>query len=64
MSKLIQKLTQALEIIEADIHHNEEFLKMRIDGYEAIQDKVIKILKRDDITNDEKVETLKNFFMI
>ena len=45
MSKLIQKLTQALEIIEADIHHNEEFLKMRIDGYEAIQDKVIKLLK-------------------
>ena len=49
MSKLIQKLTQALEIIEADIHHNEEFLKMRIDGYEAIQDKVIKILSYEDI---------------
>ena len=64
MSKLIQKLTQALEIIEAHMHHSEEFLKMRIDGYEAIQDKVIKLLKRDDLTNDEKVETLKNFFMI
>ena len=57
MSTLVRKLLDTLQTVEEEIHHKEEFLKMRSDGYEAIEDRIIKILKRDELTNDEKVET-------
>lgn len=64
MSNLIRKLIKTIEEVEEDIHHNEKYLKTRIDGYETLQASIINLLKKDDITNDEKIETLKNFFMI
>ena len=64
MSTLVRKLLDALQTVEEEIHHNENLLMMRLKCTDTLQEKVIELLKRDDLTNDDKVNTLKNFFMI
>lgn len=64
MSTLVRKLLNTLQTVEEEIHHNENLLIMRLKCAETLQEKVIKLLKRDDLTNDDKIITLKNFFMI
>lgn len=64
MSTLVRKLLGTLQTVEEEIHHNENLLMMRLKCVETLQEKVIELLKRDDLTNDDKVTTLKNFFMI
>lgn len=64
MSTLVRKLLDTLQTVEEEIHHNENLLMMRLKCVETLQEKVIELLKRDDLTNDDKVTTLKNFFMI
>lgn len=64
MSTLVRKLLNALQTVEEEVHHNENLLMMRLKCADTLQEKVIELLKRDDITNNDKVNTLKNFFMI
>lgn len=64
MSTLVRKLLDTLQTVEEEIHHNENLLMMKLEYTETLQEKVIELLKRDDLTNDDKVTTLKNFFMI
>lgn len=64
MSTLVRKLLDTLQTVEEEIHHNENLLMMKLKCAETLQEKVIKLLKRDDLTNDDKITTLKNFFMI
>lgn len=64
MSTLVRKLLDALQTVEEEIHHNENLLMMRLKFADTLQEKVIGLLKREDLTNDDKVNTLKNFFMI
>lgn len=64
MSTLVRKLLDTLQTVEEEIHHNENLLMMKLKCAETLQKKVIELLNRDDLTNDDKVTTLKNFFMI
>lgn len=64
MSTLVRKLLYTLQTAEEEIYHNENLLMMKLKCAETLQEKVIEFLKRDDLTNDDKVTALKNFFMI
>ena len=64
MSTLVRKLLDTVQTVEEEIHHNENLLMMRLKCAETLQEKVSELLKRDDLTNDDKVTTLKIFFMI
>lgn len=64
MTTLVRKLIDTLQEVEDEIRENERRLQMMLDGAEALQENIINLLKRDDLTNDEKISTLKNFFMI
>lgn len=64
MTTLVRKLIDALQEVEDEIRENERRLQMMLDGADALQENIINLLKRDDLTNDEKINTLKNFFMI
>lgn len=64
MSTLVRKLLGTLQTVEEEIHYNENLLMMKLKCAETLQEKVIELLKRDNLTNDDKVTTLKNFFMI
>ena len=61
MSTLVRKLLDTLQTVES---HNKNPLMMKLECMETLQEKVIELLKRDDLTNDDKITTLKNFFMI
>lgn len=61
---LVQRLIHALQEVEEEIHYNEKVLTMKLKNAETFQEKVIELLKREDLTNDDKINTLKNFFMI
>lgn len=64
MTILVRKLIDTLQEVEDEIRENERRLQMRLDCADSLQEKIINLLKRDDLTNDEKISTLKNFFMI
>lgn len=64
MTTLVRKLIDTLQEVEDEIRENERRLQMMLDGADALQENIINLLKRDDLTNDEKISTLKNFFMI
>ena len=64
MSKLSERLLNVLDDFEKEIRSNEEILKVRLELYQLFEKKVTQLLKRDDITNDEKIKTLKNYFNI
>ena len=49
MSTLVRKLLDALQTVEEEIHHNENLLMMRLKCADTLQEKVIELLKRDDL---------------
>lgn len=64
MTTLVRKLIDTLQEVEDEIRENERRLQMRLECADSLQEKIINLLKRDDLTNDEKISILKNFFMI
>lgn len=64
MLKLSERLLNVLDDFEKEIRSNEEILKVRLELFQLFEKKVTQLLKRDDLTNDEKIKTLKNYFNI
>lgn len=64
MTTLIRKLLDTLQEVEDEIRENERSLQMKLESADSLQEKIVNLLKRDNLTNDEKISTLKNFFMI
>ena len=64
MLKLSERLLNVLDDFEKEIRSNEEILKVRLELFQLFEKKVTQLLKRDDITNNEKIKTLKNYFNI
>ena len=64
MLKLSERLLNVLDDFEKEVRSNEEILKIRLKLFQLFEKKVTQLLKRDDITNDEKIKTLKNYFNI
>ena len=64
MTILARKLLDTLQEVEDEIRENERNLQMKLECADSLQEKIINLLKRDNLTNDEKISTLKNFFMI
>ena len=64
MLKLSERLLNVLDDFEKEVCSNEEMLKVRLELFQLFEKKVTQLLKRDDITNDEKIKTLKNYFNI
>ena len=64
MPKLSERLLNVLDDFEKEVRSNEEMLKVRLELFQLFEKKVTQLLKRDDITNDEKIKTLKNYFNI
>lgn len=64
MLKLSERLLNVLDDFEKEIRSNEEILKVRLELFQLFEKKVTQLLKRDGITNDEKIKTLKNYFNI
>lgn len=59
---MIRKLLNALVEFEKEIRANEKYLTMRLQVFEEQNSKIIALLNREDITDSEKVQTLKNYF--
>ena len=59
MLKLSERLLNVLDDFEKEVRSNEEILKVRLELFQLFEKKVTQLLKRDDITNDEKIKTLK-----
>ena len=64
MTKLSERLLNVSDDLEKEVRSNEEILKVRLELFQRFEKKVTQLLKRDDITNDEKIKTLKNYFNI
>ena len=64
MPNLINKILEALKEVENDIRNNEINLNRRLECMEMQQANIITLLGREDMSNDEKIETLKNFFLL
>ena len=64
MPNLINKILEALKEVENDIRTNEINLNRRLECMEIQQDNIITLLNREDMSNDEKIKTLKNFFLL
>ena len=59
---MIRKLINAIKEFEEEIRANEKYLTMRLQGFEEQNSKIAALLNREDITDSEKVQTLKNYF--
>ena len=59
---MIRKLLNALIEFEKEIRANERYLTMRLQVFEEQNSRIIALLNREDITDSEKVQTLKNYF--
>lgn len=59
---MIRKLFNALVEFEEELKANEKYLTMRLQVFEEQNSKIIALLNREDITDSEKVQTLKNYF--
>ena len=64
MPSLINKILEALKEVENDIRTNEINLSRRLECMEMQQANIITLLSREDISNDEKINTLKNLFLL
>lgn len=64
MPNLINKILEALKEVENDIRTNEINLNRRLECMEMQQANIITLLNREDISNDEKINTLKNLFLL
>lgn len=56
---LLRDLINAINDLEK--YRNNELLKL--ESYECLEDKIKYLLKRDDISDSEKIQTLKNYFL-
>ena len=61
---LVNKILEALKEVENDIRTNEINLNRRLECLEIQQDNIITLQNREDISNDEKIKTIKNFFLL
>ena len=59
---MIRKLINAIKEFEEEVRANEKYLTMRLQVFEEQNSKIIALLNREDITDSEKVQTLKNYF--
>lgn len=59
---MIRKLINAVKEFEEEIRANEKYLTVRLQVFEEQNSKIIALLSREDITDSEKVQTLKNYF--
>ena len=60
---LLERINQTIAELEKEIHSKEHHLKRELEGYYILQDKIVKLLKDDSITDHDKIETLKNYFI-
>lgn len=60
---LLERINQTIVELEEDIHSKERHLKRELEGYYILHNKIIKLLKDDSITDHDKIETLKNYFI-
>ena len=59
---MIRRLINVLKEFEEEIRANEKYLTMRLQGFEEQNSRIKSLLNREDITDSEKVQTLKNYF--
>ena len=59
---MIRKLINAIKEFEEEIRANEKYLTMRLQLFEEQNSRIIALLNRTDITDSEKIQTLKNYF--
>ena len=59
---MIRILINTIKEFEEEIRANEKYLTMRLQVFEEQNSKIIALLNREDITDGEKVPTLKNYF--
>lgn len=60
---LLERINQTIAELEEEIHSKERNLKRELEGYYILHNKIIKLLKDDSITDHDKIETLKNYFI-
>lgn len=60
---LLERINQTITELEEEIHSKERHLKRELEGYYILHNKIIKLLKDDSITDHDKIETLKNYFI-
>lgn len=60
---LLERINQTIVELEEEIHSKERYLKRELEGYYILHNKIIKLLKDDSITDHDKIETLKNYFI-
>ena len=59
---MIRKLINAIKEFEEEIRANEKYLSMRLQIFEEQNSRITALLNRTDITDSEKIQTLKNYF--
>lgn len=59
---MIRRLINVLKEFEEEIRANEKYLTMRLQVFEEQSSRIKSLLNREDITDSEKVQTLKNYF--
>ena len=59
---MIRRLINAIKEFEEEIRANEKYLTMRLQVFEEQNSRIIALLNRTDITDSEKIQTLKNYF--
>ena len=59
---MIRKLINAIKEFEEEIKANEKYLSMRLQIFEEQNSRITALLNRTDITDSEKIQTLKNYF--
>lgn len=60
---LLERINQTIVELEEEIHSKERHLKRELEGYYILHNKIIKLLKDNSITDHDKIETLKNYFI-
>ena len=60
---ILERINQTIVELEEEIHSKERHLKRELEGYYILHNKIIKLLKDDSITDHDKIETLKNYFI-
>ena len=60
---LLERINQTIAELEEEIHSKERYLKRELEGYYILHNKIIKLLKDNSITDHDKIETLKNYFI-
>ena len=59
---MIRRLINTIKEFEEEIRANEKYLTMRLQVFEEQNSRIIALFNREDITDSEKIQTLKNYF--